>query len=129
MSILKADVASTVWLDTNSASRIPTKGRWAGTGIGRWEVDPQLDISTRLPLTKRSINSKVAGDVGWNPASNSEGEEGFVVKEVQGRRGPLNPVTVDAHSLTGVEKCYPPFWGGHYPPTRSCFDFVRTLDS
>ena len=85
MSILKADVASTVWLDTNSASRIPTKGRWACTGIGRWEVDPQLNISTRLPLTKRSINSKVAGDVGWNPASNSEGEEGFVVREVQGR--------------------------------------------
>ena len=26
--------------------------------------------------------------VGWNPASSSEGEEGFVVREVQGRRGP-----------------------------------------
>ena len=28
--------------------------------------------------------------LGWNPASNSEGREGFVVREVQGRRGPLN---------------------------------------
>ena len=30
--------------------------------------------------------------VGWNPASNSEGGEGFVVREVQGRRAPLNPI-------------------------------------
>ena len=29
-------------------------------------------------------------EVGWNPASNSEGGEDFVVREVQGRRGPLN---------------------------------------
>ena len=28
--------------------------------------------------------------LGWNPASNSEGAEGFVVREVQGRRAPLN---------------------------------------
>ena len=28
--------------------------------------------------------------LGWNPASNSEGGEGFVVREVQGRGGPLN---------------------------------------
>ena len=27
--------------------------------------------------------------IGWNPASNSEGGESFVVGEVQGRRGPL----------------------------------------
>ena len=30
------------------------------------------------------------GGLGWNPASNSEGGEGFVVREVQGRRAPLN---------------------------------------
>ena len=43
----------------------------------------------------------IYGDwLGWNPASNSEGEEGFVVKEVQGWRGrdwqPASEVTRDA---------------------------------
>ena len=28
--------------------------------------------------------------LGWNPASNSEGGEGFIAGEVQRRRGPLN---------------------------------------
>ena len=33
--------------------------------------------------------------LGWNPASNSEEGEGFVVREVQGRGGPLNSRAVD----------------------------------
>ena len=48
--------------------------------------------------------------VGWNPASNSEGREGFFVGEVQGRGGPLNlreennhyPIEVLEQSDSGV---------------------------
>ena len=42
---------------------------------------------------EQSIRTKLVEmsqvDLGWNPASNSEEGEGFVVREVQGRRGPL----------------------------------------
>ena len=41
-------------------------------------------------VERKPIERKVEQRVGWNPASNSEGEEGFVVREVQGRRAPLN---------------------------------------
>ena len=43
-----------------------------------------------------------AKGVGWNPASNSEGGEGFVVREVQGRRAPLNTKGVETSAnITG----------------------------
>ena len=41
-------------------------------------------------VERKPTEREVEQRVGWNPASNSEGEEGFAVREVQGRRAPLN---------------------------------------
>ena len=42
---------------------------------------------------RRSVASGLIA-IGWNPASNSEEGEGFVVREVQGRRGPLIAISL-----------------------------------
>ena len=48
----------------------------------------------RLECQGNQNNTRPLG-LGWNPASNSEGREDFVVREVQGRRGPsLNVVQI-----------------------------------
>ena len=73
---------------------------------GRWfQTETQRSLKTTsgcslLQQTTYTVDDgqtmiiQCRSGIGWNPASNSEGTEGFFVREVQGRRGPLSGTPV-----------------------------------
>ena len=63
--------------------------------------------------------------IGWNPASNSEGGEGFVVREVQGRRAPLGFNTL---TQMGGGRIMNWMVTGHLSSDRSCPDRAALPD-
>ena len=64
--------------------------------------NPAITRETKAFMLSLGGGHEGAKGVGWNPASNSEGGEGFVVREVQGRRAPLNTKGVETSAnITG----------------------------
>ena len=85
--ILVRKVLSTIGIQSVLFGNNATVAESAGSTLGNVGAG-STPVSKADPPTTPISGGHV--QLGWNPASNSEGREGFVVREVQGRRGPLN---------------------------------------